>query len=108
MANPVGKVGFKIVSRVIGIPVGIAAGRMAERLWQSARPGEHPRKPTEPDVTWTDALGWAAVSAAGVAAAQLVSYRSAASVWRALTGSNPPAPKDKTKNKKADAAAVTA
>ena len=38
-----------------------------------------------------DALGWAALSAVGIAAAELVSLKGAAEVWRTLTGSEPPA-----------------
>lgn len=107
MANPVGKVGFKLVSTVVGIPIGIAASRGVEKLWKSAHPDNPPTSPTDPTAGIGDALGWAAISAAGVALAQLVTYRSSASVWRTLTGSNPPAPKQK-KDKKAAKAELEA
>ncbi len=94
MANPVGKLGFKIVTLAVSIPVGILAGRGVEKLWLAARPGDPPRGPGDPDVTWGDALGWAALSAAGIAAAELVTMKGAAEVWRTLTGSEPPAKKE--------------
>ncbi|HSY15676.1 MAG TPA: DUF4235 domain-containing protein [Jatrophihabitantaceae bacterium] len=99
MANPVGKLGFKLLRIAIGLPVGIATRKLIERIWRAARPADPPRAPARGDVTWGDALGWAAVSAAGVAAAQLATYKGAATVWRGLTGSNPPPPKDKEKEK---------
>jgi hypothetical protein len=90
MPNVVGKVGFKVVNLAISIPVGIAVRKGVQKLWLSARPDDPPRKPTDPEVSWGDALGWAALSAAGVAVAELVSLKGAAEVYRFLSGSNPP------------------
>jgi hypothetical protein len=100
MANPVGKLSFKIVSIVIGIPIGILTRKTVERLWLAARPDDPPHEASDPAVTWGDALGWAALSAAGVAVAELVTIKGAASVWRALTGGEPPASKADKKAKK--------
>ncbi|MDT5222089.1 MAG: hypothetical protein QOF15_4194, partial [Mycobacterium sp.] len=44
------KVGMKLISVVIGIPVGIASKKAVERAWLAARPQDPPRKPSEPDV----------------------------------------------------------
>ncbi|MDT4916608.1 MAG: hypothetical protein QOH89_1308 [Pseudonocardiales bacterium] len=84
------KVGMKLISVVIGIPVGIASKKAVERAWLAARPQDPPRKPSEPDVRWTDALGWAALSAAGVVVAQLITQSSAKATFKAITGSEPP------------------
>ena len=94
MANPVGKLGFKIVTIAVSIPVGILARKGVEKLWLAARPGDPPHTPDEPGVSWGDALGWAALSAVGIAAAELVSLKGAAEVWRTLTGSEPPIKKE--------------
>jgi hypothetical protein len=103
MANPGGKLVYKIVTIAVGIPVGIAARKGVEKAWLAARPNDPPRKASDPDVSWRDAAGWAALSAAGVAIGQLVTYKSAASVYRGLTGSEPPAKKPKQKDPAKDA-----
>jgi hypothetical protein len=95
MANPGGKLVFRLVSVAVGIPVGIAVRKGIEKAWLLARPQDPPRSPTDPGVTWGDALGYAALSAAGVAAAELVRYKGASTLYRGLTGSEPPAKKDK-------------
>ena len=93
MANPGGKLVFKLVSIAVGIPAGIAVRKGIEKAWLVARPQDPPRSPDDPDVTWGDALGYAALSAAGVAVAELIRYRGAATLYRGLTGSEPPAKK---------------
>ena len=111
MANPVGKLGFKLVTVAVSIPVGILARKGVEKLWNAARPNDPPHSPSEPGVSWADALGWAALSAIGIAAAELVSLKGAAEVWRTLTGSEPPieagdAPQAKTATSLAAKASV--
>ncbi|MDT4943923.1 MAG: hypothetical protein QOH14_656, partial [Pseudonocardiales bacterium] len=92
MANVAGKIGLKLVTIAVSIPVGIATKRVIERAWTTARPADPPRKPSDPDVRWTDAVAWAAISAVGVVAADLIARRGAESLWRTLTGSEPPTP----------------
>jgi hypothetical protein len=101
MANPVGKLSFKLVSIAVGIPVGILTRKAVGRLWLIARPDDPPREPTDAQVSWADALGWAALSAAGVAVAELMTLKGAAALWRVLTGSAPPPPKPSRDAKKA-------
>jgi hypothetical protein len=84
------KIGMKLISVAIGIPVGIASKKLVEHAWLAVRPEDPPRKPSEPDVRWKDALGWAALSAAGVVIAQLITQSSAKATYKALTGSEPP------------------
>ena len=90
MANAVGKLGWRITTLAVGIPVGIATKKVIEKAWVAARPGNPPRMAKDPDATWGDAVGWAVVSAIGVAVAQLVTTKSAASLWRRLVGAEPP------------------
>jgi hypothetical protein len=95
MANPGGKLVFKLVSVAVGVPAGIAVRKGIEKVWLLARPQDPPRSPSDPDVTWGDALGYAALSAAGVAVAELIRFKGAQTLYRGLTGSEPPTKKDK-------------
>ncbi len=90
MASIVNKAGWRIVTIVIGIPVGILTKKGVERAWAAARPGDPPRKAKDPAARWGDVLGWAALSAVGVAVAELVTTKGAATVWRSLVGAEPP------------------
>lgn len=104
-----GKVGLKVMSAVIGIPVGIMTKKAVERAWLAVRPEDPPRKPSEPDVRWADALGWAALSAVGIVVAELIARRSAEAAYQAITGSQPPPPKpDKHRGASKEAAAARA
>jgi hypothetical protein len=94
------KIGMKAISVIIGIPIGIATKKAVERAWLAARPQDPPRKPSEPDVRWADALGWAALSAAGVVVTELVTQRSAKAAYKAITGNEPPAQPVKDEDKK--------
>ena len=84
------KIGIKAMSMVIGIPVGIVTRKAIERLWIAVRPDDPPRKPTDADVRWGDAITWAALSATGIVVADLLSRRSAEAAFRAITGTQPP------------------
>jgi len=98
------KVTIKAMSIVIGIPVSIATKKIVERVWSSARPDHPPRKSTDTDVRWDDAIAWAAMSAIGIVVADLITRRSAEAAYRALTGNEPPAGKpDKAAKKLAKA-----
>lgn len=103
MANIAGKVSLKIMTLAISIPVGIATKKVIERAWTAARPEGTPREPKEADVRWGDAIAWGVLSGAGVVIADMISRRSAASAYRALVGSEPPAPVSKTQKKAATA-----
>ncbi|HZC74148.1 MAG TPA: DUF4235 domain-containing protein [Jatrophihabitans sp.] len=105
-----GKIGLKLVSAAIGIPIGIASKKLVERAWLAARPEDPPRKPAEPEVRWADAVSWAALSAIGIVVAELITRRSAEATYRALTGSEPPPrrPDKHAKNASKEAAAARA
>lgn len=90
MAGVAGKTTMKIMTILVGIPVGRVTKKAVERVWQSARPGDVPRRPSQPGVRWSDAIGWAALSAVGVAIADLVTRKGAEEVWRTVLGTEPP------------------
>jgi hypothetical protein len=87
------KIGMKAISIVIGIPVGIVTKKVVERTWLALRPEDPPRKPSEPEVGWVDAVAWGALSAAGIVVAELLTRRSTEAAYRAITGNEPPPPK---------------
>jgi hypothetical protein len=93
MANIAGRLGMKVLTIAVGIPIGIVTKKAVERAWLAARPADPPRKPNEAGVQWRDAIGWAALSSAGVVAADLLTRRGAESAWRVILGTEPPKPK---------------
>ncbi len=95
---------MKVISIVIGIPIGIMTKKAVEKAWVAARPEDPPRKPSQRDVNWGDAIGWAALSGAGVVIADMVTRRSAEAAFRTLTGNEPPPPKPTKAEKRAQKA----
>ena len=93
MASIAGRLGMKIMTIAVGIPIGIASKKAVERIWLTLRPEDPPRKPSESGVRWKDAIALGALSSAGVVAADLITRRGAESAWRAIIGTEPPQPK---------------
>jgi hypothetical protein len=104
MANIAGKIGMKVLTIAVGIPVGIVAKRTVEQAWTTVHPDDPPRKPTQPGATWGDALGWGALSAVGVVAADMLTRKGAEGAWRFLIGTEPPQPKTTKAMKKLERA----
>jgi hypothetical protein len=94
------KIGMRVMIIVIGIPVSIVTKKIVERAWSTARPDDPPRKPTESEVRWADAIAWAAVSAIGIVVSDLVTRRSAEAAYRTITGNEPPPSKPAKATKK--------
>ncbi len=94
------KIGMKLISIAIGIPVGIVTKKVIERAWVAARPNDPPRKATEADVAWGDAVSWAALSAVGIVIADLATRRSTEVAYRKITGNEPPPAKPAKPSKK--------
>jgi uncharacterized protein DUF4235 len=84
------KIGMKVISIAVGIPVGIATRKVVERAWLAARPEDPPRKPSEQDVRWADAISWGAISAIGIVVADMLTRRSTEAAYKAITGNQPP------------------
>ena len=99
MAQVAAKLTMKILTVAVGVPVAKATKKVVERAWEAARPADTPRRPTERGVRWVDAIGWAALSAAGVVAADLLTRKGAEELWRTLLGTEPP-PSPRTKAQK--------
>lgn len=75
------------------------AAFLAERLartaitqgWRFALGEEPPRNPERLDVTWSQALGWTAITGLAIAMAGLAARRGAAVGWKRYTGKRVPA-----------------
>jgi hypothetical protein len=100
-----GKIGIKLITIAIGIPVSIATRKLVEAGWNAARPENPPRKPSEEGVRWVDAIAWGVVSAAGVVVADLITRRSAEVTFRAITGNEPPPGKQDKEQQNAEVSA---
>lgn len=92
MANVAGKVGMKVLTIVVGIPVGILTKKVVARAWVAARPEDPPHSAKARDARWADAVGYAALASAGAVAGKLVTRKGAETSWRKLTGLEPPPP----------------
>jgi hypothetical protein len=99
MADAAGKIVLKILTIAISIPVTRAVAKVIERAWLAARPDNPPRTPTDAEVRWADALAWAALSAAGIVVAKLITQRGAESAYRAVLGTPPPRARRKSEKK---------
>ena len=85
------KIGMKVLTIAIGVPVTMASRKVVERAWLALRPEDPPRDAKEADVTWADAVTWGALSAVGLVAADLAKRKGAEQAYRVITGSEPPA-----------------
>lgn len=90
MANFMSKVGWKLVTLVFAIPLAKMATKLTERIWLAVRPNDPPRDPAKSDTSWADAIGWAVISAIGLAIGRLLAARGAAKAWRTVFGEDPP------------------
>lgn len=102
------KIVMKVMSIAVGIPVRKATNSAVEGTWRSLRPGDEPRSPAERDVKWVDAIGWAALSAAGIVVAELATRRGAEELWRFFVGTEPPPKKPSKAARKLEQAAEKA
>lgn len=99
MAGAAGKISVKVLTMVIGIPVGIATRKVTERAFAVARPNAEYHEAKDEGVDWTDALIWAAISGVGFAAAELITRRGAQEVYHVITGNEPPEQLSKSQKK---------
>ncbi|MEO9134689.1 MAG: DUF4235 domain-containing protein [Jatrophihabitantaceae bacterium] len=92
MAHVVGKIGMKVLTIVVGVPVGILTKKLVARAWVVARPQDPPHSVKQRESHWADAIGYAALASAGAVAAKLATRKGAETTWRGLTGLEPPPP----------------
>lgn len=101
MADAPGKLTMKVLTALIAIPVGRATTKAVNVAWASARGTDRTRDPRSATARWGDAIGWAALSAASVTLAQLLTRKGAEHSFRAIMGTQPPPPDPTKREKKA-------
>jgi hypothetical protein len=89
MADIGAKLGMKVLTIAIGIPIGIAMRKLVEKVWVAAGP-DRPRRAEDEGVQWADAIAWAALTGVGMAIADLATRKGAEEVYRTVLGSKPP------------------
>jgi hypothetical protein len=89
MSNTGGKIGMKLLTVVVGIPIGIATRKVVEKVWIAAGP-DRPHEAKDEGFQWADAISWAALTGMGMALADLLARKGAEEIWRTVVGSRPP------------------
>jgi len=64
------------------VAAGVATKSALEALWRTTRDEEPPNNPAAPDVSWRDALIWAASVGAAMGVAKVLSRRGTTEAWR--------------------------
>jgi hypothetical protein len=80
---------WNIYAGLIGAITTVAAAKLVSKAWELST-GEQPPAPNDPEVPLRRALTWAVASGLGVALAQILMNRFAASQWTRVMGT--PAP----------------
>ena len=70
--------------------VGLGTRQLLRRSWSAWRKEPPPDNPASPDVSWRDALLWAAATGFVVGVGRVVARRGAAAGWKKVTGRMPP------------------
>lgn len=89
MAHLGAKIGMKVLTIGVSIPVGIVARTFVEKVWVAAGP-DRPHEAKDDGVQWMDAIGWAALTAVTMAAADLLTRKGAEEIYHTLLGEKPP------------------
>jgi hypothetical protein len=74
------------ISSAVAIGASLFARKAVTVGWERLAGHEPPVEDDDADVSWTEAIAWAAAIGAAVGVARVVSRRSAAVVWEKATG----------------------
>lgn len=77
---------WTVVSSGVAIGASMVARKAITAGWEKAAGHEPPVMDEDVDVSWFEAITWAAAIGAAVGVARVVSRRSAAVVWEKATG----------------------
>jgi hypothetical protein len=89
MANIGAKIGMKVLTIAVGIPVGIATRKAVERLWIAVGP-DRPHRASDEGGQWADAISWAALTGISMALADLLTRKGAEEIYHTVVGERPP------------------
>lgn len=81
---------WKIAAAGVGLAAAVVTRSAIRALWRGAKDEEPPDDPASPEVSWGDAIAWAALSGLAVGVAELVARRSTAIGWERSQGHLPP------------------
>lgn len=70
---------------------GVVADKGLKTAWQAATGEDPPSNPDDPDVDWSKALLWGALSGAAIGAVRIAATRKAASYYQNSAGKKPAA-----------------
>lgn len=99
-SNTVEKLVLRVLTILISIPIAKAVRKAIDGAWQAARPDNPPRLSSDTTVRATDAITWAALSAAGIVAGELLTRAATETAYRAVMGTEPPVTTKKDKKAK--------
>lgn len=83
---------MKVLTILASIPITKGVQIVIAKIWSKLRPEQPTTNSQDPQVKAGDAIGYAALSAAGVVAAQLLTRKSAETAYRKVLGLEPPPP----------------
>jgi hypothetical protein len=78
------------MSLVAGLGAAAVTRKLLDRSWKAAAGKNPPENPADPDVSFGEAVLWAAITGAAVALARMLAQRRAASYYTRSTGHLPP------------------
>jgi hypothetical protein len=79
----------KLYSAVAATIAARVAGIVLERLWVKTTGKKPPKDSKSPDVRWTEAVAWTALSATSVTVARLLASRRAEGTWEKVSEESP-------------------
>jgi len=83
---------MKVLTILASIPITKGVQVVIAKVWSKLRPAQPTTNAQDPSVKAGDAIAYAALSAAGVVAAQLLTRKSAETAYRKVLGLEPPPP----------------
>jgi hypothetical protein len=82
---------WKVLAAGSGVMAALAADQALNILWRGATGNKPPTVPEDPETSWAEALGWAALSGAVIGVARMYGTRRAAAYYVRSTGELPKA-----------------
>lgn len=89
-SSPLQQIVWSTFATLAAVVAAVATRKLAEVLWAGFGSGDVPDDPTDPDITWSQATGWALLAGAAAGMARVVGRRGAAVAWRRVTGNEAP------------------
>ncbi len=81
---------WKALTSVVAFSAAWLAREAATAVWTRLSDTDGPVNPADRSISWTDAMGWAALAGISAGLARVVGRRSAATAWEGITGDTPP------------------